>query len=267
MLRLCVSLSLLFLCFLLDAQPLDDIVQRKIVRERKVLDYAPLREADIFWEKRIWRVLDVREKMNQVFAYPENPFFNILADAAHHGDITLYSVEDDQFKFPLDTAALNSILYNIDTVLVINPITQEEEIQVVRDDIFFEDIKRFRIKEVWYFDSKIGQLKVRILGIAPLIEVHDDFGNFRYEKPLFWAYYPELRHVLANHEVFNPENDSSAMSWEDWMEMRFFSSYIYKGSNVHDRRLEEHLTGVDLLLESDKIKQEIFNFEHDLWSF
>jgi len=267
MLKLMLSALLLTSATLVIGQPLDDIVDRKILKERKVLDYAPVREADVFWEKRVWRVIDVREKMNQVFTYPQNPFFNIIADAAKQGDITLYSVEDDSFKYPLDTDALNKILFKLDTIEIIHPDTYDPEYRIVNDEIFYEDIKRFRVKEVWYFDENSSTLKVRILGIAPLIEVYDDFDNFRYEKPLFWVYYPEFRHTLAAHEVFNPGNDSSPVSWEDWMEMRHFSSYIYKASNVHDRRLEEHLTGVDLLLEAEKIKQEIFNFEHDLWSY
>jgi gliding motility associated protien GldN len=110
-------------------------------------------------------------------------------------------------------------------------------------------------------------MQVRILGIAPLIDVKDDNGNFRYEKPMFWVYYPEARESLARERVFNFGNDTSPMTWEDLFEMRFFSSYIYKESNVFDRRLQEYLSGVDLLLEADKIKQEIFNFEHDLWSY
>jgi gliding motility associated protien GldN len=84
---------------------------------------------------------------------------------------------------------------------------------------------------------------------------------------MFWAYYPELRDVLARKTTFNPLNDAARMSWEDIFEMRYFSSYIYKESNVYDRRIEDYMTGVDILLEADKIKNEIFNFEHDLWSF
>ena len=267
MLKFILSALMLISAAIVIGQPLDDIVDRKILKERQVLEYPPIREADVFWEKRVWRVIDVREKMNQVFTYPEDPFFNIITDAAMQGDITLYSVEDDSFKYPLDSDALNNILFKSDTVEVIIPETQESEYKIVNEAIFYEDIKRFRVKEVWFFDENTASLKVRILGIAPLIEVYDQYDNFRYEKPLFWAYYPEFRYSLAAHEVFNPGNDANPVSWEDWMEMRHFSSYIYKASNVHDRRLEEHLSGLDLLLEAEKIKQEIFNFEHDLWSY
>jgi len=86
-----------------EDRPLDDIVPKRIVKEKQLLSYQPLREADVFWEKRIWRVIDVREKMNLPFAYPERPFFEILMDAAVNGDITVYSVEDDKFSYKLST--------------------------------------------------------------------------------------------------------------------------------------------------------------------
>ena len=248
-------------------QPLDDVVSKRITEEKRLLPYDHVREADIFWEKRIWRVLDIREKMNLPFAYPERPFFSILMDAATAGEITVYSTEDDKFTNQLTPDEVASMGATIDTVITFDPETYEEQMQVVRNDINPEDVKRFRLKEVWFFDEETSTLQVRILGIAPLIDKTDDNGNFLYEKPMFWVYYPEARNILSREKVFNVGNDASPITWEDLMEMRFFASYIYKESNVRDRRLMDYLTGVDLLLEADKIKQEIFNFEHDLWSY
>ncbi len=248
-------------------RPLDDIVEKRIIFEKRLLPYDHIREADIFWEKRIWRVIDVREKMNLPFAYPERPFFSIIMDAAVNEEITVYSTEDDKFTAPLTPDEVASMGATIDTVITFDPETYEEQIQIVRNDLNPEDVKRFRLKEIWFFDEETSTMQVRILGIAPLIDVKDENGNFRYEKPMFWVYYPEAREVLSRERVFNPGNDASPNTWEDLMEMRYFASYIYKESNVLDRRLQDYLSGVDLLLEADKIKQEIFNFEHDLWSY
>jgi gliding motility associated protien GldN len=84
---------------------------------------------------------------------------------------------------------------------------------------------------------------------------------------MYWCYYPDLRPILAKYEVFNPQNDAVRLSWEDVFESRRFESYIYKESNVYDRQIKEYATGVDLLLESDRIKNEMFVFEHDLWNY
>jgi gliding motility associated protien GldN len=248
--------------------PIDDVVKKEIMTQRKVLAYQPIRESDIFWEKRVWRIIDIREKMNLPFAYPEEPFFKILSDAATKGEMPVYSTEDDKFTKRLSTTDVLGMLSKTDTVITFDPETYEEKTQIVRNDINWEDVKRFRIKEIWFFDKETSTMNVRIMGIAPLIDVKDEQGNFRFERPLFWVYYPQARELFARHRVFTMGGNTNAtISWEDQLEQRHFASYIYKESNVYDRKLEEYLTGVDLLMESEKIKNEIFNFEHDLWQY
>ncbi|KAA3631145.1 MAG: gliding motility protein GldN [Bacteroidetes bacterium] len=247
--------------------PLDDVVDKRTIVEKRVLPYDHIREADLFWEKRIWRVIDVREKMNLPWAYPERPFFTILMEAAEAGEITVYDAENDKFTAPLDPDEVASMGASIDTVTTFDPVTYEEKIQIVTNEINPEDVKRFRVKEIWFFDEESSTLQVRILGIAPLLDVKDENGNFKYEKPMFWVYYPGAREMLARERVFNYGNDASPMSWEDLLEMRFFASFVYKESNVFDQRLQDYLSGVDLLLEGRNIEAEIFNFEHDLWSY
>lgn len=216
-------------------RPLDDVVEGNTIGRKRILPYDNVREADIFWKKKIWRVVDIREKMNLPFAYPERPFFSILMDAAKTGEIKAYSTEDDKFSIELTPDEVASMGASIDTIATLDPETYEETFQIVRNEVNPEDVKRFRLKEIWFFDEETSTLQVRILGIAPLIDVKDDNGNFRYEKPMFWIYYPEAREMLAKQQVFNIFNDSSPMTWEDLLEMRFFSSYIYKESNVFDR--------------------------------
>ena len=262
-----IALLTLLSISVLDAQPLDDIVERRIMKERKVLRYSPMREADIFWERRVWRVLDVREKMNLPFIYPRAPFFDLLVELANQGKIQAYSSEDDRFSLPLTPEQLEKTLYSIDTIPIPDPNTFEIELKIVKTGIYYEDIKRFRIKELWYFDEARSSLQVRILGIAPLKEVYGENGNFRYEQPLFWVYYPSLREHLAREKLYMTANDASLMSWEDLFEMRFFASSIYKSSNVLDYRIQDNYQGIEALLEADKLKEEIRQFEHDLWSY
>ena len=250
--------------------PLDDIVKKDIMQERRVLPYQPIRESDVFWEKRIWRIIDVREKMNLPFAYPQDPFFSILSEAATKGDLPVYDVDEDgaKFKKRMSTDNVLSMLSKTDTVVTFDPETYEEKIQIVRNDINWEDVKRFRVKEVWFFDKETSTMQVRILGIAPMIDVKDNEGNFRFEKPMFWVNYPQARELFARHRVYTMGGNTNAtISWEDLFEMRSFSSYIYKESNVYDRKIDDYLSGLDIMMESEKIKNDIFNFEHDLWQY
>lgn len=254
--------------------PIDDIIPKRMITERMVLEYPEIREADIFWEKRIWRVLDIREKLNKPFNYPQAPFFNILTNGVSQGDLTVYS--DEKFEKPLFEEDLNQILFRVDTVPILNPDTYEEELTIVKNEIDYTIIKRYRIKEVWYFDEQASVLRVQILGIAPVQDVIDkSTGEFLGEEPMFWVYYPNARKFFSRHKVFIEGNDANPLSWDDYLVMRFFSSYIYKESNVDDFRLVDYpslagrdtYSGVQRLMESEKIKQEIFNFEHDLWSY
>lgn len=251
---------------LFSQAPLNDITVRKVVSEKAILEHEMPQERDILWQKTIWRVIDVREKMNHPFTYPEAPFFDLLVQGVQSGELTAYDPARDDFSLPMSEEELSGKLFTRDTV----PIwvsADSVRYEVVENSIFYEDIKRFRLKEIWYFDSKYGRLNVRILGIAPLQEVYGEFGDFRYEKPLFWVHYPTSREVLARETVFVESNEAARTTWEDFFEMRFFGSHITKEGNVRDNRLEDLYSGVDLLLEADKIKQEIFNYEHDLWSY
>ena len=247
--------------------PVNDIVEKRMIVERKILDYEDVREADIMWQKRIWRVLDVREKINLPFANPERPLITIFMEAGVNGDIQLYDPIDDKFSNPLAEADLSGLGGGIDTV---EQIDEDFNVTYVPVERMFDPttVRRFRIQEVWFFDKESSTMNARILGIAPLKDQFDENGNFLYELPMFWVYYPAARQMLANEMAFVNGNDAAVRSWEDVFEARYFNSYIIQESNVLDRRIEDYLTsGRERLLEAERIKHEIFNFEQDLWSY
>ncbi len=254
--------------------PLDDITETTTIT-RRILAYDTPREADVFWKRRVWRIIDVREKMNLPFAYEKRPLIQVMLDMITKGvedpdnplpPLRAFSEED--FKTELDTATLYSKLYRVDTVDYVNPETFEVSKKIVKNDFNPKAVERYRIKEIYYFDKEASVMKVRILGIAPVSQVRTSSGEVVGEGALFWIYYPEAREYLAREQVFNEGNDASPLSWEDLLEQRFFSSYIYKASNVKDERLEDKFASRrDLLMASEKIKNDIFNFEQDLWTY
>jgi len=233
------------------------------------LPYAPVREADILWEKRVWRVIDTREKINLTFRHPEKSLFNVLAEGMAAGEVPVYSPENDKFLERLDSEEVWSKLNTSDTVMVADPVTNEFTMQIVTNDFDPNRIKRWRVQEVWYQDSRYSQMQVRIIGIAPLLEtvVTDAGGSVSYEAPIFWINYAEARPWLAQKAVVTAGNDHSRMSWEDLFSMRRFHGYIYQESDMRGRRLEDYLSGTDLLLQSRKIDENIQNREMDMWSY
>lgn len=245
--------------------------QQRDRKDMRPLDYEYQREADVFWSKNIWRIIDTRQKMNKPFAYPPKPLIQIIQEAALHGEIKVYdpAVESaDQFKRVMDTAEVAHIGVKRDTVIQVNVLNPDkEDTVVVNNELAYYRITKYRVKEVWFFDTKTSSMQVRILGIAPVMEDYDDKGNYRGDMTMYWVYFPDLRNILARQEVFNPQNDWQHISWDDLFAMRLFESYIYKESNVYDRNIQEYASGIDALLESDRIKQKIFETEHDPWEY
>ena len=261
-------------CFIqnITAQEIEQLPwQQRDRKDMRPLDYEYQREADVFWSKNIWRIIDTRQKMNRPFAYPPKPLIQIIQEAALSGKIKVYdpAVENaDQFKRVMDTSEVARIGVKRDTVIQVNVMSPDkEDTVVVNNTLAYYHITKYRVKEVWFFDTKTSSMQVRILGIAPVMEDYDDKGNYRGDMTMYWVYFPDLRNILATQEVFNPQNDWQHISWDDLFAMRMFGSYIYKESNVYDRNIQEYATGTDALLESDRIKQKIFETEHDLWEY
>jgi len=208
--------------------PVNDIVEKRTKNERRILQYENIREADILWQKRVWRVLDVREKINLPFSNPDRPLINILMEAANDRKIELYSVLDDKFTTPLTEAERGSIAGGIDTVPVVDPETYEVTYSLVPRELNPADIRRYRLQEVWFFDKESSTMKVRILGIAPLIDELDENGNVITERPMFWIYYPGARQVLGQQRIFNSGRNllTLYLSVWPWNNVRFTTRLI-----------------------------------------
>lgn len=237
--------------------------------ERVALAYDPIREADVFWSKRVWRDIDFREKMNLPFAYPKEPVVGILMDAVLAGELTAYHILAEDFSEPLAPDALESRLAEVDTVPWFALETGDYLYDtVIRSEPDWLAFRKLRIMEEWIFDEETSTLVCRIIGLAPVRMRVDEWSGLTIgEEPVCWIHYPSARNLLATHQAFNPYNDAFTLSWEDILEMRYFSSTVVRESNVHDRYVASYASGEEAVLESDRIKMGIFRFEHELWEY
>jgi len=259
----------------MDSPPNDGVFDKIHVVNRKPIPYAPLREADAFFTKRIWRIIDMREKINHPFYYPTIPqngrssFMQVILDAIKEGSITAYDASSgDEFLVPYTYDQIIQNLSSTDTITAQRPDPPYDYFDTVYTKEFDpSSVKQLRMKEDWFFDKQRSVMDVRILGICPILEELDDNGEKKGDKPLFWIYFPEAREIFAKAEVFNRFNDAERRTYEDVFFKRLFNSYIYKESNVYDRRIYEYARGLDALLESERIKNDLFLFEHDLWEY
>lgn len=240
---------------------------------RRVVPYTHVREADVMWHRRIWREIDLREKINHPLYYPttriddRKSLFDVIADAVRSGEMNAYDPQDDEFKVRLTGSQAEERMGDSITVLLEDEYGDATIPSTDYQPVESQDIVKYRIKEDWFFDRERSVMDVRIIGICPYRVQLDENGDYQGIKPVYWIYFPEARYVFANHDVFNRGNEAERRTFDDIFWKRMFNSYIYKKSNVYDRESGDYLQGIDLLLEADKIKGEIENMEHDLWHF
>jgi len=258
----------------------DGAVERNLIRERIPLTYENIREDDAVFVVRVWREIDAREKMNLPFRYAaiedngSQRFISILLKAIKEGEVTAFSGDDDRFTTPITADdAMNAFGGGSDTVKVYDDEGNVKGYQVRAKATDPDSIYKFRLKEEWVFDKESSRLFIRIIGLAPVIPYKLSTGDIiaNSDRPVWWVYYPDLRPTLARYDVYNPKNLSAAMTWEELFESRMFSSYIVQSTidNPYNIPLSSVYPNNTLfrLLQGEKIKDKIFNYEQSLWSY
>jgi len=249
----------------------DGIYDKENAVNRRFIPYTHLREGDVTWEKRVWRDVDMREKVNQPLYYPVEfitgrmSLFQVLAKYILQGQIIAFN--DQEFQIPLELSAIRDKLKKCDSAdqTSYTPDGTEVSIKIFQCDSLsiLRNIRTFKLKEDWFFDKQKSVLEVRIVGMG--VYTWDEEKEAPREQ--FWVYFPSCRPFFAKHEVFNTKNDSERRTFEDIFWKRQFASTVTKETNVYDRNINEYSRGIDALLESDRIKMDIFRWEHDLWHF
>jgi gliding motility associated protien GldN len=257
----------------------DNAFDKSNINDRTPLAYEHLRWDDALFAEKVWRELDLREKINSPFRYEavENNesqlFVDILLKVVRSGEVTAFG--DDRFSSPLSMEELNMQTaggYDTADKVDINDPSKVIGRVVTSRSFDSKNVVKLRLKEEWVFDRESSRLFVRILGVAPVLTKYDEAsGRERGQSVMFWVYYPDLRPTLAKYEVYNSKNmGMGRMTWEELFEARMFSSYITKSTidNPSNKNIRQIIKDPILaLLEGDNIKEKIFNYEQDLWSY
>ncbi len=261
----------------------DAIIERNLVKDRNPLAYEHIREDDAVYRQRVWEEIDVHEKMNLPFVYKATEdngnqrLINIFLQAIKAGQITAFDPVDDRFTTPYTFKQIANNVVGKPRVVPMPDLINDPDGSkglmkdtTITDEFNPDDIERYQIKEEWVFDKESSRLHVRILGIAPEKTIRNADGSFRAVLPIFWVYYPDCRPLLAKYEAYNGKNYGARMSWEELFEARLFSARVVKSTidNPGDQPIDVFIKDPILrLLEGDNIKEKIFNYEQDLWSY
>jgi len=247
---------------------------------RTPLTYENLRADDAIYRHKIWREIDTREKINLPFRYAavdnngDQRFISILLQAIQDSAVTVFNNVDDRFTTPMTKSEVARVIGGEEIEV---PIYDSNGVATgtrkMRNEINLDSIYKFHIKEEVIFDKESSRLFWRILGIAPVRNMVTSMGINLGENELFWVYYPDMRPIFANREVYNGKNFGARMYWDDLFEGRMFYGRIIKSTidNPYDLYIKDYKglneNRILQLLEGENIKEKIFNYEQDLWSY
>jgi len=280
---------------LLNAKTPDEIGKKTAAQMEadndKPLQYGYVHDRDVLMGKMVWEIIDLDERINFPLYFPvdtanigrdRRSLFDVLLKEIKSGRITEVYY-DDYFNSKKTLSDMSSSFTYIDTTNA-----GREEINTYYDDyksgakvldpqyidkreLGSIDVSGYKIKGYWYFDKRQGEMKYRLLGICPVSPEAREVGT---ENPdvieLFWVYFPSTRDVLHEWKAFNDKNSAMPITFDHLLNSRRFSGVIYKEENVYgDRQIQEYMkdNALNQLLESERVKEKIRNFEQDMWNY
>ena len=273
---------------ILNAKEVEDIGKKSEAQieadNDKPLPYGYVDDRDILWSVEVWEKIDLNERMNFPLLFPTDTLdvakdrrslFDVLMKNVKNGKLKIY--RDSHFVEPVTLDDIKAGLVKEDMLDAgYDQLNAGEEVSpeyITRREIGPGDVEQYHIRGLWYFDKRQGELKYRLLAIAPVapdvnfIDSDDAVGSALIS--LFWVFYPQAREILHEAKTFNRKNEARPVSFDHLLNARLFSSVIYKEANVYgDRKIKDYLPDNSLfqLLESDKIKESIRDKEQDMWA-
>lgn len=258
----------------------DESIERIYAKADGPMPYEYVNDRDVIFQKTVWEVIPLDQRQNLVYYFPleetidRKPLFNVLKDAVMNKKITKV-YQDDNFKYKLNPKDLEDKFYRIDTLPEgVDQYILEGKIDpqyIDRIELRPTDVKEYRVKGMWYLDRNAGELKYRLLAIAPVVtDIATKGEDFEQAVPMFWIFFPDAREILYNTDAYNEKNPAMAMNYDYLLNARKFTGTIYKTDNIYgDRNISDYVRENSMmqLLEAERVKESIRDLEDDLWNY
>lgn len=276
---------------LLNAKTPSDIgvktAEQLLADNDKPLPYGYVDDRDILWAKVVWEYIDLNERLNLPYYYPihdnstssnrKSLFATLLHGVKEDKLSEVY--DDSYFTTKLTKREIEAKLFRVDTTDAgkdeLNAGNTDIEEYITRTELRPHDIEGFKVKSMWYFDKRQGEMKARILAIAPIAPDVQTKGRQELEDvaeklPIFWVWYPGARELLHSMKVFNEKNAAYPISYDHMLNARRYNAIIYREENIYGNRdVAQYVKGNALfqVLESDRIRESIRDKEMDMWNY
>ncbi|MDR0755014.1 MAG: gliding motility protein GldN [Prevotellaceae bacterium] len=255
---------------------------KKNMTERNVVPYPETEEADVVWQRKIWRAIELSEKINHPLYFPtielstHKSFIQSLVDGIEKGEIVAYN---EDFTDTLSIKAIREQFDAQDRQYVEEKLDGSGDTTIFVKGYFnWGEVKELLVTEEWFFDKRYSQMFVRIVGICPVrvfqrsiatADGDEEKTSDYSKKQLFWIYYPDARKYLAKTLCYTSKNEAAPMSYDDVFQRRKFSSrVISEGLSMNNRHVDDYSrSGLEAMLESLRLENEIINTEHDFWEY
>ena len=271
-----------------DQRNPNDFYQKGIVVGKRAMPYPSVRENDVIWESVIWREIDYNEKFNQFFYFPKNAeqstqgrisLVNLIMRGVRNGEIPVYEDDDMEKELDLNDAIIQlaGAPYTVEEEIVDeygNPVYDDETDEIKKRTVTktrsFDSTSavKIKLKEKWYIDKQDTRQKVRIVGLSFYYQKENAAG----ERNSTWSWWipmddMRVRQVLVNANAYDENNDVVERSYDDVFIKRYFDSYVIRTSNIPNRAISEYMADLDAVLESQRLEDEIYNIESDMWEY